>query len=132
MKTFIRFDVKGTFRGSEHVSTFTDESYTEPGISCYELNAEGVKNLIRYWTTLACLTRIEDYENMNLTVFAGEKVGTGTDFEDCATCTEVLGEIDAAEFFEKYLETEERYFDEEITEDEMYETLEKYIREAIA
>lgn len=130
MKTFIRFDVKGTFRGSEHVSTFADESFEEVGISCYEFDAEGVQKLMCYWTHQMCARR-EDFAEMNLTVFAGEKIGDGTDFEDCATCSAVLAEIDGAEWFDAFDELQNRVWDEEITEDEMYDTLTKTIEEAI-
>ena len=132
MKRFIRFDVKGTWMGRDHISTAGDGYYEEPGISCYRFDAEGVKNLIRYWREYCSNYRVEDYVDMQLTVFAGEYVGWGTDAEDCATCEETLAELDGAEFYKMFLNLENRWFNEEITEDGIYEELAKWIEEAIA
>jgi hypothetical protein len=69
---------------------------------------------------------------MQLTVFAGEYVGWGTDAEDCATCEETLAELDAAEFYKMFLDLENRCFNDEITEDDIYEELARWIEGAIA
>lgn len=125
MEMFIRIDQKGTWRGTEHISAFGQDDWerTEPGISCYSLrygNADGIKNLLEYWNNYNNRYFPEEFEGFQVTVFRGEKVGEGTDFEDCAICTETVAEIDAVEFVKMVREKEEDLSDA-IEDDAEYE-----------
>lgn len=101
---FIRLDMKGHWKGIEHKSRFVvyeyeeDERYLEEGISCYSLEnkEEALENLYRYWMDVASLSS-SDMQDMQITIFEGEKIGEGSDCEDLATCNKTLKEIDAVE-----------------------------------
>ncbi|MED0708667.1 hypothetical protein P4S91_10545 [Aneurinibacillus aneurinilyticus] len=148
MEKFIRLDMKGHWRGKEHCSSFqgiagdcwcegecTCGGGWEDGISCYSLKytADAVENLRAYWMGIARNTRVSDYENMQVTIFEGERVGVGSDYEDLATCERTILEVDAVPFMKKVLDAYEAfkypYDTEEITEDEYNSILEKLVSE---
>jgi hypothetical protein len=167
MEKFIRLDVIGQWRGSEHNSMFgqAEETITEydyeydfetgenilvskeipagaweKGISCYELKdiAYAIEKLREYWMGIACFTNVSDYEDMQVTIFEGERVydgfqkAYGADYEDLAECTNTLYELDAVDFMSKVFAACEKFEDDEITEDEYYNTLEIIYHNAIA
>jgi len=134
MKTFIRLDQVGHWRGTEHVSSFLGtgdeienlnsdaellgvpgEVYFEDGISCYEFDGEGIANLYNYWCIFVGLNEVHLIENMQVTIFKGEFVGWGTDNECLATCTETVKEFPAKVLFDKWMEMKQRWFDDEET-----------------
>ncbi|EMA6344831.1 hypothetical protein U3450_003887 [Bacillus cytotoxicus] len=140
MATFIRLDVKGEWRGTQHRSMrrgigddcwcdgecdcIENKSGWESGISCYQLesNHDGlaIEQLRSYWMELA-MFRIEDYKDMQLTIFEGDELpGEGSSYEDMANCTKTILEIDAQPFMKKVMETYELYFDEEELTEEQY------------
>lgn len=131
MQKFIRLDMKGHWRGKEHVSSVGVSSFVdghedfEDGISCYRLNdqAEALKSLLDYWTDIAMLKSAEDFKDLQITIFEGELVGEGADYEDLATCERTIAEIDAKPIMEQILEPyfEEKYGDME--EEELEEIL---------
>lgn len=139
MEKFIRIDTIGEWRGKEHRSSlgglageWDNEiglSTWEDGISCFSLKnkAEGIENLRYYWMDYVGNKRISDYKNMQITIFEGEKIGMGSDWEDIATCEKTLAELDAVEFMGKVFEAHERFEDEEITEEEYNKILENLI-----
>lgn len=130
---FIRIDIKGTWRGSEHRSGGAwdfDNENPHDGASCYRIgNGEGVEKLRRYWTEYAMLNRLEDYTDKHVTIFEGIETGTGPDWEEIAVCKKTLAEVDAVEFMKKVFEAEERAFEEEIDEDEYHAELLKIVHE---
>lgn len=103
MTKFIRLDMKGHWRGAEHVSSVQgmgeEFGLWEKGISCYNLKDQGeaLANLRNYWFDTAFISE-EDLENMQITIFEGEQVETqGSDWEDIAICTRTIKEMDAKE-----------------------------------
>lgn len=123
MKKFIRIDEKGTWKGVKHISTSGDLDYgkEENGISCYCLDdpAYAVDRLRHYWFENAALQTASEYEDMQITIFEGEKVdGVGADMEDMAVCTKTIAEFDAAPFMKKLFDAYMDYYCEDITEDE--------------
>lgn len=127
---FIRIDMKGHWRGTEHRSSLPgveEHGIWEEGISCYRFEpsqADALKDLLWYWTHIVCNTKPEDYADLQITVFEGEELGAiGSDWEEIATCTKTIAEIDAQPIMEIILEP---YFQAdcgEITEDELDEIL---------
>lgn len=135
MKKFIRMDMKGHWRGKGHCSSTQGqagicvchhdpcycgaESSWEAGISCYrlELNdkADAFRELFEYWTGIASLHDVEDYEGMQLTVFEGELIGRGADGEDTALCERTIAELDAEPIASKLLDLfyDEKYCGED-------------------
>lgn len=130
---FIRLDEKGTWKGTEHISSFTSGA-TEHGISCYSLEGETdedlictVKDLYKYWTNIACMG---DFSEFQLTIFDGKKLDrVGYDMEDIALCTETIKQVDADPFMSRlcdiedmkdglYEDPETGDFKDEIDEDE--------------
>lgn len=132
MKKFIRLDMKGHWRGKEHVSSVMgmgeEFDMWEKGISCYELDdkAYALDQLRNYWFDMASIT-VEDLEGMQVTIFEGYKVdGMGGDWEDLAVCEKTLAEFDAKDFMLKIQELYElKEYDEEITEEEYEQRLNK-------
>lgn len=120
---FIRLDIKGTWRGTEHQSHFAsydetgDDKDLEDGISCYYANIEGIKKLWDYANNNMGLTN-DSINNMQLTIFEGNWSGTGSDYEELAWCTKTIKEIEASEWFEKMYLAEEKqegnYFNEDL------------------
>ena len=145
---FIRIDTKGTWKDIEHKSCFAGTSLTESdedinwesGISCYSLEntIEGIENLYKYWTEIARLERTEEYENMQITIFEGEKIDCfGSDGEDMAICTKTIKEIDAVEFMNQlfiakdkldgFYENEDGEYEDEISKEEYNSILESLV-----
>ena len=133
MEKFIRIDVKGEWMGTEHVSSLNglaDESQFEEGISCYSLKnkIDALENLRYYWQEIAMLN-LSDYERMQITIFEGEKIGEGSDWEDLAICQRTVAELNAKpimqQIYELYEEREVNELDEDegITEDEYEQQL---------
>lgn len=127
MDIFIRLDRKGEWRGTEHRSSVCGlgeefENLWEDGISCYYLDpddlATTVEELRSYWMDVAMLDSPEDYEDFQVTVFRGEKVGNGHDWEDLAICEETLAELEARPFMAEIIRAFEMYDDLEISEEE--------------
>lgn len=133
MKKFIRLDMKGEWRGTEHVSSIGVSSFVsgheqfEEGVSCYKLDnqAEALNDLREYWFETASITE-SDLENMQITIFEGELLDKwGSDGEDLAICKRTLKEIDAKEIM---IKVDELYWDMEygdITEEEYEKELNK-------
>lgn len=138
MEKFIRLDEKGEWRGKEHRSSVCGagemyEELFEEGISCYSLNdaGEAIEKLRNYWVEHASLRSVNDYENMQVTIFEGERLHNtiGADWEDQATCEKTICEIDAKPFMGKVLELFDlHYFEEELTETEYHNELEKLVK----
>jgi len=130
---FIRLDVKGTWKGTKHISSMANTEESENGISCYSLHNEtdenilnAVKDLFQYWTNIASMS---DFSDFQLTIFKGEKMDwVGYDMEDIASCTKTIKEVDAEPFMQKLFDIDDMkdglYEDEngdyldEISEDE--------------
>lgn len=116
MAKFIRIDMKGHWRGTEHRSSLSgveEHGVWEEGISCYKMNnqADALKDLLWYWTHIAGNTRPENYANLQITIFEGEELDAeGSDGEQVAICTKTIVEIDAQPIMEEILEP---YFDSE-------------------
>lgn len=148
LKKFIRLDVKGEWRGTEHRSmrlgigddcfcvgecTCSGEGW-ESGISCYQLesNHDGlaIEQLRYYWMEVA-MFRIEDYNDIQVTIFEGEKLhGEGADHEDMAKCIKTILEVDAQPFMKKVMEIYDQYnYEEELTEENYIEELGNVIAE---
>lgn len=125
MKKFIRLDMKGHWRGKDHVSSVCGmgdefEGMFEKGISCYCLDdqAYALDQLRRYWFDIARVTE-DDLENMQVTIFEGEKVGMGSDWEDLATCERTINEFDAKDFMLRIQDAwEEKEWGGDLTEEE--------------
>lgn len=143
METFIRLDMKGHWRGVEHRSSMNglagewdDESENswESGISCYSLKdaADAIENLRAYWMDIATMKNASDYRDFQVTIFEGEKVGTGSDYEDLATCEKTLVEAEAKTFMERVIEAYEMMeYDGEIDEKEYKQKLRELVAEYI-
>lgn len=127
MKTFIRLDQVGHWRGAEHQSSFQGwgneveylkdigaDVYFENGISCYLLDEDGMADLYKYWISVASMDE-NDAKRMQVTIFNGEINGFGTDGEYVATCTETVKEFSAVLLFEKWREMKQRWFDDDDT-----------------
>ena len=130
MKKFIRLDMKGHWRGREHISSVQGmgeeyEELFEKGISCYCLDDQplALDSLREYWFETASVTE-KDLENMQVTIFEGYKVGMGSDWEDLATCERTIAEFDAKDLMMHIQELWElKEWDEEISEEEYEEKL---------
>ena len=131
MMRFIRLDMKGEWRGTDHMSSVGVSSFVpghedyEEGVSCYRLDdqAEALNDLREYWFETASITE-DDLENMQITIFEGELLDRwGSDGENLAICTKTIKEIDAKEIMMK---VDELYWDMDcgdIDEDEYEEAL---------
>ena len=129
MKKFIRLDMKGHWRGREHISSVQGmgEEYGtwEKGISCYCLDdqAYALDSLREYWFETASI-REKDLESMQVTIFEGYKIGMGSDWEDIATCERTIAEFEAKELMLYIKELWElKEWDQEISEEEYEEKL---------
>ena len=136
LQKFIRIDMKGHWRGTEHRSSVQgragectcdfwcwceEECYCnkkckcggnwEAGISCYEIGdniAVALENLREYWTGIASCD-IEDFRNFQITIFEGELLPVkGSDWEDLATCERTLYELEAYPIMKAVIEAHER------------------------
>lgn len=132
MKTFIRLDMKGQWRGKEHVSSVQGlgDEYVElfeEGISCYNLDdkAYALDNLREYWFDTASISE-SDLENMQVTIFEGRLIGQGSDWEDLAECERTIAEFEAKGFM-MYIQNlwEQKEWEDELTEEEYEEKLNK-------
>jgi len=141
MTKFIRIDEKGTWRGNEHRSCFAGTVFTqaeddikwEDGISCYSLDdiVEAIENLSSYWNHHVGL-KLKEYDKMQITIFEGEKIKSyGFDGEDLAICNKTICEIEAKPFMKKFLELEEDFDFEDITEDEYIKEINKLVEEQL-
>lgn len=98
---FIRIDMKGSWRGKEHKSAFGDRDWTnteEEGVSCYSFEnpVQGLEDLYDYWVIRVARCEIDDFKNMQITVFEGELLPEcGSDGEELATCERTLLETEA-------------------------------------
>lgn len=138
MSKFIRIDKKGTWRGTEHQSRTAcyewseDERQLEDGISCYNLNEEGIKDLFNYINNNMSLSE-EDLKNSQITIFEGEWNGNGSDGEELAWCKETVAELEANEWWEAineateklegFFENEDGEYEDEISEEEFNELI---------
>ena len=130
MQKFIRIDIKGEWKDKKHISSSTSGTVHE-GVSCYSLEdiVDGIESLWRYWTTYANnVYRPEDFEDKQITIFEGEKVGDGPDGEELAVCTKTIREIDALPFMEKLNDLIDQHEFEEISDDEYKKELEKLVQ----
>lgn len=152
MEKFIRLDMKGHWRGTEHCSMFGDATDTvldwngdelvehpcgewEPGISCYRLGCDfayALENLRYYWVEIAGFRTAKDYADMQVTVFEGERIGEGSDGEDTAICHRTLFESDAEPFMSHVLRLYEmKEYEDELSEEEYMQKLCKFADEYI-
>ncbi|WP_374723591.1 hypothetical protein [Calidifontibacillus erzurumensis] len=118
LKTFIRLDQVGHWKGKEHNSSFlgmAEETYFENGISCYKLNAEGIARLYRYWIEYASFDK-KDAERFQITIFKGHQVGYGSDGEVIAECIKTVKELPALIIYNKWMELKKRFMDDMETE----------------
>lgn len=135
-KRFIRLDMVGHWRGVEHCSTFAmdpdywgDETNWEEGISCYCLDdiPYALENLRHYWEDIASMHgNYEQPVKMQITVFAGKTVGTGSDLEDLAICEETLMEFPAQAFMRDIIAAEEEGDNEKEYKEELIKIAKKY------
>lgn len=140
-KLFIRLDMRGHWRGTQHKSSMQGlaneykEALFHDGISCYRLDdpAWAIDRLRYYWTEIATMTRAEDYSNMQVTIFAGEELDKlGADGENLAICEETILETEAETFMRKVLKLYDLYYyEEELTEEEYYNELENLYKEIL-
>jgi hypothetical protein len=136
MEKFIRLDMKGHWKGTDHRSSFqgvAEEGYWEKGVSCFSLSdvSYAIESLRSYWVDIASATE-SDFENMQVTIFEGTRIGEGSDYEDLATCKRTILEIEAAPFMKEVTELYELFkYDEEIDEDEYNERLEAILLAAL-
>jgi|SRR5690606_24168139 len=141
MDVFIRIDAKGHWRGVDHRSSIgglgEEFGYWEDGISCYKIYfddiAASIESLRRYWMEIAMLKQPQDYKDKQITVFAGEKIGSGHDWEDLATCSKTLLELDAEPIMEKLIHLYDEYDFEDISEEEYQKGIEElfsFLKEA--
>lgn len=122
---FIRLDMKGHWRGKDHVSSSQGMGDDFPelfhkGISCYSLKdqAYALDKLRWYWFQVAMIKE-KELENMQVTIFEGEKVGEGPDWEDLATCERTIKEFDAKDFMLRIQDAwEEKEWGGDLTEEE--------------
>lgn len=137
---FIRLDMKGHWRGTEHRSSMLGlgdeyEEFLYDGISCYKLNnpAWGIDKLRWYWTEIATMRTAKDYTNMQVTIFKGKELDKlGSDGENIAICERTILEVDAEPFMKRVLELYDLYYyEEELTEKEYYQELEKIYKETL-
>jgi len=133
MATFIRIDIKGEWRGSQHLSGWNEETgELHEGASCYRIDDDvvhGIENLWNYWTTYASTSYSpSDFQDKQITIFEGEKVGEGPDGEDLAVSTRTVREIDALPFMEKLNDLIDRHEFEDISDDEYKAELEKLMQ----
>lgn len=140
LQKFIRIDMKGHWRGTEHRSSVQglaeELGLWEQGISCYQIGdniAEALENLREYWTDIASC-RIEDFKDFQITIFEGELLPEkGSDWEDLATCERTLFELEAYPIMKAVIEAHERICtfgepdEDEITEEEYEEILSRLI-----
>lgn len=132
MTRFIRLDMKGHWKGTEHCSTFADdpefwgdETDWEDGISCYKLDGDqayALENLRYYWMDIVRKRSVEDYKNMQVTIFEGIKVGEGSELEDLAECTKTISESEATELMSLIMDAYDKLQEGDIEEDE-YENI---------
>ena len=140
MDIFIRLDRKGEWRDTAHRSSVCGlgeefENLWEDGISCYKIDFDDLSSTVdelrSYWMDVAMLDSPEDYEDFQVTVFRGEKVGNGHDWEDLAICDETLAEFEARPFMEAVIRSFELYDEDELDEDEyssrLIEALETHV-----
>jgi len=150
MARFIRLDVKGNWRGTEHRSSFqglagecwcedecTCNGNWEIGISCYQIDSNhdgiAVEKLREYWMGIAMNSKPADYENMQVTIFEGVKLnGEGADYEDMVECIETILEADAQPFMKKVLEAYEQYkYEEKYGEEKYLEVLSNILADVL-
>lgn len=104
MEKFIRLDIKGTWKGTEHQSRTAswfyeeDDRYLENGISCYYANVNGIEDLFYYWSEHTNLS-YKDLKKRQLTVFEGQHSGTGRDMEELAWCESTIKELEAYDWY---------------------------------
>lgn len=158
MDKFIRLDQKGTWKGKNHISSFTEYDglyneeldaenenlygYLENGISCYKIyendKTSAIEELYRYWDEVANFN-LNEYKNFQVTIFEGIKQDEwGSDSEDLAICKNTIKQLDAYEFMKTVAEAKEKvegYFYnketddfEKITEEEYRQILENLIQ----
>lgn len=135
MEKFIRIDMKGHWKGTEHCSTvamdpefFGDETDWEEGISCYSFEfgkTEALDNLRKYWVGTVGDDETNLYNDKQITIFEGELLESwGSDGEEMATCTNTLKELEAAPIMGQVIKAWECWeIDQEIDEDEYKEIL---------
>ena len=129
---FIRIDWKGEWRGTEHNSfaVIPEEEFAEDGISCYSIDrwgkADAIERLRWYLTNIVMDISPEDYDNRQITIFDGYRIGEGSDGEDLAKCEETVAEREAKPIMGEIFDLYDRYYiDEELTKDEYFAELEK-------
>ena len=130
MKKFIRIDVKGEWKDKKHISSSTAGAVHE-GASSYSLEdiVDGIESLWKYWTEYTSTSyNPSDFEDKQITIFEGEKVGEGPDGEDIAISTRTVREIDALQFMNKLYDLIDQYEFEEITTEEYKAELEKLVQ----
>lgn len=135
MKTYIRLDQIGSWKGVEHNSSMNgmgEETYFEGGVSCYELNDDGMAMLYRYWVEVASFDA-QDAERYQITIFNGVEVGMGSDYEVIAEVIETVKEIPAKALYEKWMELDDRYYEDEETDAfDVAEYIEQNAQEVLA
>ena len=131
MQKFIRIDVKGEWKDKKHISSSTAGTVHE-GASCYRIDDDvvhGIENLWYYWTTYASTSyNPSDFEDKQITIFEGEKVGEGPDGEDIAISTRTIKEIDAVPFMNKLSELIDCHEFDDISDNEYKAELEKLMQ----
>ena len=130
MATFIRIDIKGEWKDKKHISSSTAGAVHE-GASSYSLEdiVDGIESLWKYWTEYTSTSyNPSDFEDKQITIFEGEKVGEGPDGEDIAISKRTIKEIDAVPFMEKLSELIDQHEFEEISDDEYKKELEKLVQ----
>ena len=106
-----------------------DDKYLENGVSCYKLDVDGFKDLMNYSIHNMSITTNEDIDRMQVTVFEGEWSGKGSDGEELAWCKETITETDFLPIFKKLCILDirqEGYYNEEIDDYEDELTDEEY------
>ena len=134
MPIFIRLDRIGHWRGTEHVSSLlgmAEETRFEGGVSCYPFDASGLASLYKYWYYTASF-RLEDTDDFQVTIFEGNEVGMGSDWEVVAEVTKTIAKIPSKPLYLKWTELVERYYeDEETTADSEVAYLEQHADELL-
>lgn len=135
VQRFIRIDNVGQWKGTEHKSflSMVDDEAFEGGISCYIMKEGCIKELYNYWKFEVWNTESKDRQ---ITIFEGNEVGTGSSYENLATCTQTIMQLPASmlfdnlEFFESVEDGFEYYDNDEEEEismdDEIFNGLDKY------